>query len=274
MHRIYRGEGFIGGQIGRQVPARRGNGLDRIEYFHAYRVAVDGGALVALYVAVYLRIDAGGGQRLHDPALVRGGDDQPVLRCDQQEAAGPAVTSYGNPVDKVWLLQVDDPSQGADYATLVIEYRDHHREQRNVQFPADDRPTDRRFSLLERSGHGFDVQIVDADPLCRERHFGNRRAVATVGDDAAIEQANENPVAMFQEFLQIRRIAQDGRSDFPGNRCQGAQAVIQFAIDLDGDMLGDCQLLFAEQVFHVRAQHPAGVERQRPHADDEDQQSG
>ncbi|OIQ72027.1 hypothetical protein GALL_463540 [mine drainage metagenome] len=127
-----RGKGFCGGQYDDGVPAGHRNPLRRRQLFDATRVHDNTKTVEALHIAVVHPVDAGCRNRLHDAAPVGGGDNQFVLWCDQQVAAGLAVMTSRNFVQKIGLAQVDHTGQGADHLALRIANRQRQTENRRI----------------------------------------------------------------------------------------------------------------------------------------------
>jgi hypothetical protein len=76
----------------------------------------------------------------------------------------------------------------------------------------------------------------------------------------------------FQKGLQGGRIAEHRRADFAGDQPQDAHPVAQLMIHFSGKQGNRRHLLVAQDTFHILTQHLAGVERQRPDADQENGQ--
>ena len=85
-------------------------------------------ALIARHEQVNPGVHAGCRQHLHDPALVRGGDDGAVLWRDDKRVPREAKAPLGQPVQEVGLFQVDDAAQHTAHTPLAVTHwnRQHH----------------------------------------------------------------------------------------------------------------------------------------------------
>ena len=269
LHGANRGKGFFGRQRNCHVPSRHGYAFGRSQHFHTKRIDSNARTLETRNKPVNQRVDAGGRECFHDAAFVGGGNHQPQLRRDQQVATGLAVDISRQFVEKVWFAQIDHPGQGANHLTLGIANWCRHGDHRRLQHLADGRLADRRLALFERGGNVIPEQVIDADPFRRERHIGNRGAIAAGDEGACIEIAVQDK-PLLKKFLQGRRIVQQARVDGAGDQFQRIDAVFQLVVDLCRHKRYRRELLFAQKVFHIVAQHPADIERQQPDADQED----
>ena len=233
-----------GGQGGHDIPAGYRNALRGRQYFLAQRIDGNAGTLVARNEAIDQRIDAGGGEGLHDTTLVGGSDHQPVLRGDKQIAPRPAVGAIRDLVDEVGLVQVDHPHQGANHLAPGITNGYRNGENRCVQHLAHDRFADPGFPLPERGGDVIPVHEIDAHPFHRERHRGYRSAIGPGDVGPRIERGLENQ-ALLQECLQGSRTGEHGRADSSGNRIQHFHPFVQRLFHIGGHQGHHRELLFA-----------------------------
>ncbi len=67
--------------------------------------------------------------------------------------------------------------------------------------------------------------------------------------------------------LQSRWLTEEVWAQCFGDQFQRIHPVLEPAVDVGGHIGSHRKLLFAQVVFHILAQHPAAVERQRPDAD-------
>ena len=176
------------------------------------------------------RIDTRGRHRLHDTALVRGGDKQIVLRGDQQVAARNAVAARRNLVEEIGGAQVDCPHQGADHFALGSANGRDHAEYRRPQLLSHGRPANHRLALLERNRDRIPVDVVGADATGRRRYIGNRRAVGAGDEDTTVEHVLQQRT-LFQPCLQGDRITHQLRVKLRGNSLKRGQPAAQLFID-------------------------------------------
>ena len=98
------------------------------------------------FIAVQKAVDrgdlAGGREDLHDAVLVGGRDNQSVLRCNDQVAAGFAVAAARNLIQKIGRTQIGDPGDGTDDCALRIADRCGHDNNGSQRFLAHHRLAD------------------------------------------------------------------------------------------------------------------------------------
>ena len=90
------------------------------------------------------------------------------------------------------------------------------------------------------------------------------------GDCLAIQRCDKNAIVehdlqnrtLFDEFLQVARVLEQGWRNLSSNFLQRLQTLIQLGVDLRGSQGDRCKLLFAQLALHVLAQHTAGVKGQ------------
>ena len=154
--------------------------------------------------------DSGWRELLHDAGLVGGRDNDALLGCHQQVATGLAILAFSKLVQKTRLVQPNDPEQGTNNLALCIAQGHAHANNRGFQLGADDGLANRGFAVFENGCHIVNVDVVGADATVGAGDLGNRRAIKSADDDAAVEQGMKDR-AFFQQALRRRRIAHGGR---------------------------------------------------------------
>lgn len=81
-----------------------------------------------------------------------------------------------------------------------------------------------------------------------------------------------NYEAFIQKGLHGLRLVQHGGGDSFGDGRQRRHAPVKLVANLCRDEGRGGELLLSQQALHVLAQHTVGIERQRPHADQNDRQ--
>ncbi|EXI75257.1 MAG: hypothetical protein AW07_01158 [Candidatus Accumulibacter sp. SK-11] len=165
---LHRGDGLEGlrrWQHADEKPASDRNSLGCREFLDATRVHGDAVTLVAADEAVVVAVGPGDRHRRHGARLVRSGDDQTMLRSDDQITAGPAVALVDEAVEETRLTEIDDPGHGADDLPGRVADGRRQSDGRRLERPADDRPANVATALLEGGDHVVAVGVAAADLL-------------------------------------------------------------------------------------------------------------
>ena len=210
-------------------------------------------------------------QRLHDTRLVCGGDYQASFGHHQQIATGLSILVFGNPVEKIVFLHVDDASQNANGLPGRVTQGNGNDDQRNLEHTANDRSANDRAPFAQHNLHIIAIAIADAGPSEHRRHRGDRHAVGPSGEGAAVEKLVDIPPA-FKVRLHGRRTGLHGRACLIRHLFQATNPVREFMIDLIRHQRHRRELLFSQQMHHVTAQIARGIESQRPDAGNENGQ--
>ena len=271
LDRAYRSEGLLGGQRDHQEPVSRPDSCGRSQYLDALRVGANGCPGVTPKKMIHHRVDSRGRHGLHGAAFVGGGDDHPVLRCEQRIATGLSVTDFHQFFQKVCLSQVGNSCDGPDDLTLSIPNGSCHSHNGGLQFLADDRSADGGFAPTDRFNDVVPVEVTDTGCSGRRRDRSNGHTIKPGNKGATIEGALKYRLT-FQNLLQGKRTLHGGRMDYGCDLLKRLKAVAHFVLELGGYQCGRRRLLLAQQILHLLTQDLAAVERQRPDADHKDEE--
>ena len=252
-------------------PIHRRHAPGRAHHLNAFGVDVHLRALKAVDKTVDGRRGAARWQGLHDALFFGRGNDQALLPCHQKITACLAVRALRQLVEEVSVSQRNDASQRPDAAPRGIPDRCGDANHRHRHSFVHDRGADHGLTVLHRHGHGGAVYEVDASAPQGAGCFGHRRAIGAGNEHAPAEQAGQQGLAV-QKVLQPGAVGHRFWPDAVGQQRQCLDALVQMGVGSPGDEGHHRQLLLAQLLLHVLAQHPAGIQGQRPQAGDKNHQ--
>ena len=229
-----RKEGLVGWQINERIPLGERNLFERVEDLDAVGILGHPRAAIALDRALVEGVATSGVQRLEDALLVRGGDDQSVLRRDDQIAAGLSIATADQLIEKVRDSKVGDTREGADNVAAFVADRHRHAGYWSLRSLADRRSADRRLAVAQRALQVIAVAEVDADTVSGERGGGHRGAV-DCGSESAVAEQHLQIEPLLEKVLHRRWPCQHWRGRYARHRLQRLEPSLKFALDLRGD---------------------------------------
>ncbi len=268
LHRRDRREGLACRRRHADDPACRADDTVGDQHFLAKRIDQYGSPLVARQEAVDQRINPRPGQLFHDPALVGGHDDLPLIPINEQETAGFAERRRHRLGHEIAQAEFDLADDDAEHTPMLVADWRRHRERGGIKAIAEIGLADRGMApadgLLDQHG----IAQVGAGPCVADRVAGHRQRVRVVNHQAAIKQRMQQWARL--DMSLHRRLATP-------HRLIGAERDPLQRIETAGDgvlhLLGEQRrqgiLLVAQQARHVPLEKAADEQGQRPAADQE-----